>query len=136
MKTWFAFSIFMLMFSSVMTFLYFLALFVSPFIMIPGVSKELMYMGIVTGLFIGWLMMYFSIKSLWKNGNKVKIIKNTLDSPPLNKPEFDKLLDEIKTTNIGPDMMNHVKECQMCTEMSIALNKQVNKHIEDISKHQ
>lgn len=133
-KKWFAFKIFMLMFSSITTFLYLVALYTSPFFMMPGITKEVQVSAILFGIFVGSTIIYFAVKSLYSNGvTKVKIVN---DTPPLNKPEFDKLLDEIKTTNIGPDMMNHVKECQMCTEMSIALNKQVNKHIDDISKHQ
>lgn len=132
-KKWFGFSIFMLIFSSIMTFLYFLALFISPYIMIPNIPKELMIISILFGIFIGTAMMYFAIKSLYRHGTKVKIIKSD-DTPPLNAKEFENLLDDIKLTKIGPEMMNHVKECQLCTEMSMALNNQVNKHIEEKSK--
>ena len=72
-KKWFGFSIFMLIFSSIMTFLYFVALFVSPFIMIPNVSKELMIGAILFGIGIGMTMIYFSIKSLYRHGTKVTI---------------------------------------------------------------
>lgn len=72
-KKWFGFSIFMIIFSSIMTFLYFVALFVSPFIMIPGISKELMTVAILTGIFIGTAMMYFAVKALYRNGTKVTI---------------------------------------------------------------
>lgn len=72
-KKWFGFSIFMLIFSSIMTFLYFLALFISPFIMIPNVSKELMISAILFGIGIGLTMMYFAVKSLYRNGTKVTI---------------------------------------------------------------
>lgn len=129
-KKWFGFTVFMLVFSSITTFLYFVALYISPFIMIPNVSKELMTVAILTGVFIGSTMMYFSIKALYRHGTKVKIIKEE----PLNMQEFDKLLDDIKLTKIGPEMMNHVKECQRCTEMSMALNSQVSKHIEENNK--
>ena len=73
-KKWFGFNIFMIIFSSIMTFLYFVALFVSPFIMIPGISKELMTIAILVGIFIGTAMMYFAVKSLYRNGTKVRII--------------------------------------------------------------
>lgn len=129
-KKWFAFRIFMLMFASVTTFLYFVALYTSPFFMIPGITKEMQVSAILFGIFIGTTIIYFAVKSLYKNETKMKTIKQE----PLNKPEFDKLLDDIKLTKIGPDMMNHVKECPRCLEMSAALNKQVNKHIEDIEK--
>ena len=132
-KKWFAFRIFMLMFSSVVTFLYLVALYISPFFMMPGISKELMVSAILFGIFVGSTIIYFAVKSLYYSGTKVKIIKSD-DTPPLNKPEFDKLLDDIKLTKIGPEMMNHVKECQLCTEMSMALNNQVNKHIEEANK--
>lgn len=72
-KKWFGFSIFVLIFSSIMTFLYFLALFVSPFIMIPNVSKQLMTIAILFGIFVGTAMMYFSVKALYKHGMKVRI---------------------------------------------------------------
>lgn len=141
-KKWFAFRIFMLMFSSVVTFLYLMALYISPFFMMPGISKELMVSAILFGIFVGSTIIYFAVKSLYNSGTKVKIIPGSIasagnpnnDLPPLNKPEFDKLLDDIKLTKIGPEMMNHVKECQLCTEMSMALNNQVNKHIEEANK--
>lgn len=129
-KKWFAFKIFMLMFSSVVTFLYLIALYTSQFFMIPGISKELMVSAILFGIFVGMAIIYFAIKGLYKTDVKVKIIKEE----PLNKQEFDKLLDDIKLTKIGPEMMNHVKECQRCTEMSMALNSQVSKHIEETNK--
>lgn len=129
-KKWFGFKIFMLMFSSITTFLYFIALYTSPFFMMPGISKELQVSAILFGIFVGSTIIYFAVKGLYKSDVKVKIIKEE----PLNKPEFDKLLDDIKLTKIGPEMMNHVKECQRCTEMSMALNNQVNKHIEETSK--
>ncbi len=72
-KKWFAFKIFMLMFSSVVTFLYLIALYTSQFFMIPGISKELMTVAILTGIFIGTAMMYFSIKALYHHGTKVTI---------------------------------------------------------------
>src|SRR3972149_8110758 len=112
-KKWFGFKIFMLMFSSITTFLYFIALYTSPFFMMPGISKELQVSAILFGIFVGSTIIYFAVKGLYKSDVKVKIIKEE----PLNKPEFDKLLDDIKLTKIGPEMMNHVKECQRCTEM-------------------
>ena len=132
-KKWFAFRIFMLMFSSIVTFLYLMALYISPFFMMPGISKELMVSAILFGIFVGSTIIYFAVRSLYHSGTKVKIIKSD-DTPPLNAKEFENLLDDIKLTKIGPEMMNHVKECQMCTEMSMALNNQVNKHIEESNK--
>lgn len=88
-KKWFGFSVFMLVFSSITTFLYFLALFVSPFIMIPNVSKELMTVAILTGIFIGTAMMYFSVKALYKHGTRVTIIEQT--KTDLNSQENNKI---------------------------------------------
>ena len=88
-KKWFGFSIFMIIFSSIMTFLYFVALFISPFIMIPGISKELMTVAILVGIFIGTAMMYFAVKSLYRNGTKVTIIEQT--KTDLNSEENKKI---------------------------------------------
>lgn len=129
-KKWFGFKIFMLMFASVTTFLYFVALYTSPFFMIPGITKELQVSAILFGIFIGSTIIYFAVKGLYKQDVKVRIVKEE----PLNTKEFENLLDDIKLTKIGPEMMNHVKECQRCTEMSMALNNQVNKHIEEANK--
>lgn len=129
-KKWFGFKIFMLMFASVTTFLYFIALYTSPFFMMPGITKELQVSAILFGIFVGSTIIFFAVKSLYKSDVKVKIIKEE----PLNAKEFENLLDDIKLTKIGPEMMNHVKECQLCTEMSMALNNQVNKHIEENNK--
>lgn len=76
-KKWFGFSVFMLVFSSITTFLYFFALYASPSIMIPGVSKEMMTIAILFGIFVGTAMMYFSIKALYRHGMKVTIIEHT-----------------------------------------------------------
>lgn len=65
-KKWFAFKIFMLMFSSVTTFLYFVALYTSPFFMIPGISKELQISAILFGIFIGSTIIYFAVRGLYK----------------------------------------------------------------------
>uniref|UniRef100_A0AAT9JAF0 ORF39 n=1 Tax=Nitrosopumilaceae spindle-shaped virus TaxID=3065433 RepID=A0AAT9JAF0_9VIRU len=84
-KKWFGFAIFTLVFSSITTFLYFVALYVSPSIMIPNVSKELMTVAILTGIFIGTAMMYFSIKALYHHGTKVAIIETDLNKESKTK---------------------------------------------------
>ena len=88
-KKWFGFSVFVLIFSSIMTFLYFLALFVSPFIMVPNLSKEMMIGVILFGLGIGITMMYFSVKALYRHGMKVTIIEHT--KTDLNQGENKKI---------------------------------------------
>ena len=84
-KKWFAFRIFMLMFSSVVTFLYLVALYISPFFMMPGISKEFMVSAILFGIFLGTAMMYFSVKALYKS----TIIEHT--KTDLNKESETKL---------------------------------------------
>lgn len=88
-KKWFGFSVFMLVFSSITTFLYFFALYASPSIMIPGVSKEMMTIAILFGIFVGTAMMYFSIKALYRHGMKVTIIEHT--KTDLNQGENKKI---------------------------------------------
>ena len=61
---WFFFHIFVLIFSSFMTFLYCFALVISPFIMIPEMSKEAMVLVISIGIAIGSFIMFLSIKAL------------------------------------------------------------------------
>lgn len=84
-KKWFAFKIFMLMFSSVVTFLYLIALYTSQFFMIPGISKELMVSAILFGIFVGMAIIYFAIKGLYHHGTKVAIIETDLNKGENNK---------------------------------------------------
>lgn len=134
-KRWFFLHIFVLIFTSIMSFLYYLALIIAPFIMIPGMSKEIMYAAIITGIFIGWMLMYFSIKGLWRNGTKITITPpKEKDVPPLDHSEFNKLVEQIKDTHMGPKLMNHVNECERCKEMALALNIQAAKHIDETDK--
>jgi cytochrome c-type biogenesis protein CcmH/NrfF len=50
----------------------------------------------------------------------------------LEKKDFDDLTDQIKATNIGAKMMNHVLECPQCQQMSIALNTQIERHVREL----
>ena len=61
---WFFFHIFVLIFSSIMTFLYCFALVISPFIIIPDFSKEAMILVISIGIVIGSFIMFLSVKAL------------------------------------------------------------------------
>lgn len=88
-KKWFAFRIFMLMFSSVVTFLYLMALYISPFFMMPGISKELMVSAILFGIFVGSAIIYFAVKGLYHHGMKVTIIEHTKND--LNQEENKKI---------------------------------------------
>lgn len=134
-KLSFTLHIFVLTFSSILLFIYHLLLLVSPFITIPNVPKEIMYVALFFGYMLGVLIMIFAVSGLWRMGTKVTIVPpKIIELPPLDKQEFGKLCDDIKDTNIGQEMMNHVKECQRCTEMSMALNNQVSKHIEETGK--
>lgn len=82
-RFWFAFKIFMLMFSSVTTFLYLVALYTSPFFMIPGISKELQVSAILFGIFVGSTIIYFAVRGLYKTN--IVNTKTDLNSEENNK---------------------------------------------------
>lgn len=46
--------------------------------------------------------------------------------------DFNKLMDEIKDTNIGQKLMQHVQECEKCKEQAVQLNIQAMKHIQEL----
>ena len=130
---WFGFHVIILMFSTALLLVYHIILFASSFITIPGIQKELFYIGLFGGYMIGVLIMVFSISGLWKMSTKITITPPK-DQPPLDKTEFNKLCDDIKDTNIGQNLMNHVMECEDCKKKSLELNQQAIKHIEETEK--
>ena len=52
----------------------------------------------------------------------------------IGKDEFNNLLDEIKTANIGQKLMQHMLECEECRKKSIELNQLAVKHIAELEK--
>lgn len=129
-KHWFGFNIFVLMISSIMLFIYSIAVLISPFIILPGYPKEILYIGLAIGYVVAFFLTYLSIDRLYR----MIEVKVTKDVPPLDKTEFGKLCDDIKGTNIGQDLMNHVMECEDCKQKSLELNQQASKHIEETGK--
>lgn len=77
-KLLFIFHITILTFSSILLFIYHLLLLASPFITIPNVPKEIMYVALFFGYMLGVLIMIFAISGLWK-GTKVAIIETDLN---------------------------------------------------------
>jgi len=53
----------------------------------------------------------------------------------IEKKEFNKMVDEIKSTNIAQKMMQHVLECENCRNLSLKLNTQAVQHINELEKH-
>jgi hypothetical protein len=53
----------------------------------------------------------------------------------IEKKEFNKMVDEIKSTNIAQKMMQHVLECESCRNLSLKLNTQAVQHINELEKH-
>lgn len=58
------------------------------------------------------------------------------DRPPLEKGEFNKVLDEVRDLNIGQKMMNHMLECEECKKLATELNLLSLKHIKDLEELQ
>ena len=52
----------------------------------------------------------------------------------IEKPEFNKLVDDIKGTSIAHKMMQHILECESCRKLSIDLNTQAVQHINNLEK--
>ncbi len=64
-KHWFGFNIFVLMFSSMfILFFHFLAV-AAPFITIPNLPKEMMYVGVAAGYGIALFLAYLSVSRLY-----------------------------------------------------------------------
>lgn len=52
----------------------------------------------------------------------------------IEKPEFNKLVDDIKETSIAHKMMQHILECESCKNLSLQLNTQAVEHINQLEK--
>lgn len=74
MSKWFFFHIFVLMFSSVMVFLFAVMLIAQCCMTIPNIPKEYVVLGITVGLFLGIFLITSSIIGLKKMIIKVTII--------------------------------------------------------------
>ena len=72
---WFYFHIFVLMFSSIMTFL-FVVMFIAQCCMtIPNIPKEYVISGIIIGMSFGIFLIILSVIALQKMITKVRIVK-------------------------------------------------------------
>lgn len=74
-KLLFGFHIFILMFSTALLLVYHIIFLASPFITIPGLEKEWMYVGLFGGYMIGVVILTFSIDGLWRMSTKVTLVK-------------------------------------------------------------
>ena len=88
-KHWFGFHIFVLMFSSAGILLFHLLSIAAPFITIPSLPKEMLYLGVATGYGIAISLAIISIYAIWKMITRVTIIEPT--KTDLNKEENNKI---------------------------------------------
>ena len=119
--------------SSIMMFLFVMTVVALPYVMVTGSNPLIPD----KGSFAVYLILGSAIAAyLFVNGIKglYRFIPKKVDIPPVDATEFNRLMDRIKDTNIGPRLMNHVMECESCKEKSFQLNSQASKHIEDIDK--
>ena len=65
-KTWFFFNIFVLMFSTVLVFLFHLIAIASPYIAIPDIPKHVWLAVLAVGYSIGIFLITFSVYRLYK----------------------------------------------------------------------
>lgn len=70
---WFFFHIFVLMFSSIMVFLFMVMGIAQCCMIIPNIPIEYVLIGIMIGLTIGVFLIITSITALYKTGTRVKI---------------------------------------------------------------
>lgn len=52
----------------------------------------------------------------------------------LDKNAFNDLLEQIKDTNIGQKLMQHILECEDCRDKSIKLNIQASEHVRKLEE--
>ena len=86
-QKWFGFDIFVLMFSSAGILFFILLAASAPFITIPNVPKQVMYLGIGLGWGIAIVLATMSILRLYHASTKIMIVEQT--KPDLNKEEKD-----------------------------------------------
>ena len=70
---WFFFHIFVVMFSSIMEFLFVVILVAHPNMIIPNIPEIYVILALLAGMWLGVFLLIFSISALYKSGIKVKI---------------------------------------------------------------
>ena len=73
-KKWFAFNIFVLMFSSAGILFFYLLASIAPFIILPNIPKEAVYLGVAAGWGIAISLAVLSIHWLYHVGTKVTVV--------------------------------------------------------------
>ena len=119
--------------SSIMMFLFVMTTIALPYVAVTGSNPLVPDKGsfavyLILGCGIGAYLFVNGIKGLYR------FVPKKIDIPPVDATEFNRLMDKIKDTNIGPRLMNHVMECESCKEKSFQLNSQASKHIEETDK--